>query len=129
MRSPGTSSYGEQRTGQTSVLREVHRRAAVERQRVVVDLRPTNAQVAAPESFIRHALFASVEEIQSRLDARDPDWYVAWRRRAYLRHALPADGDLLIAGLALAAEPAGPLDPVILSTISASCASSSTMPG
>jgi hypothetical protein len=106
---------GERRSGRTSTLQEVARRASEERGRVAVRLRPTGAQFATDGAFLRHLLMASVEAVAARYGDPKPDWYVAWRERVYLgSRGRVTPRDVLGSALVFAAQPAGEIDPVVV---------------
>jgi hypothetical protein len=106
---------GQARSGRTSTLREVARRAQAERGRLVVRLRPSAAQTSHADAFLRHLLVAAVEEVAAASPNGKPDWHAAWRERVYLRNRGPVtDGDQLSTGLVLAADPGAELDAVLV---------------
>jgi hypothetical protein len=106
---------GEQRSGRSTVLLEVGRRAAAERGRLVVWLRTGESMAWLRRELIRHLLTATVEAIADAASAASAAWYQAWRDRVYLRDRSPAnDRDLLSSALMLAVDPEAEIDrPVV----------------
>jgi tetratricopeptide (TPR) repeat protein len=104
---------GDERSGRTTVLLEVARRAEVDRNRLVVSVR-CGDDVLDEAAFIRRLLLAIVETLARHADGV-PDWYLAWRDRVYLRNAEPStERDVLSSALALAVNPTGTVDDVLL---------------
>jgi hypothetical protein len=104
---------GEARSGRSSVLTEVARPAADERERLVVWLRG-DAEVFCANTLARHLLTAVVESLADRVGTAAP-WYLAWRNRVYLRDRGPSTNqDLLSSALVLASNPEAEIDRAIV---------------
>jgi hypothetical protein len=105
---------GEARSGRSSVLVEVARRAAEERERLVVWLRG-DAEVFRPDTLARHLLTAIAESLADHVSSPPPPWYLAWRDRAYLRdRGASTERDLLSSALVFAGDPDAEIDRAIL---------------
>ncbi len=76
---------GGRRSGRTSVLDEVARRARAERSQLVVRLRPALDDQQSSATLMRHVLCASIETLAAEFDT-PPGWYSAWRSRTYLQN-------------------------------------------
>lgn len=106
---------GDHRTGRTSVLREVARRALDERKCLPVHLRPNAQQLSNPQSFVRHLMLSAVEAVASQSGSPPADWYLAWRERVYLGSSAPiSHRDQLASGLVFARGNEVYLDPILL---------------
>jgi hypothetical protein len=106
---------GEPRSGRSTVLVEVARRAAADRRRLVVWLRGHHDAICNRRGLARHLLTAIAEALADNAGTPAPNWYLAWRDRVYLRDRTPSTGrDLLSSALVLAADPAAEIDRVIL---------------
>lgn len=105
---------GPQRSGRTSVLLEVARRARLERARLPVWLRLPEETLPSSSSLTRHLLTAMVETMARQHPGPPPPWYSAWRDRVYLRSTAPStDSDLLGSSLILATDREGEIDPSV----------------
>ncbi|MEK6272754.1 MAG: hypothetical protein AABM42_08925 [Actinomycetota bacterium] len=110
-----TVLLGEQRSGRSTVLLEVARRAAAERGRLVVWLRGADEIPCNRQGLTRHLLTATAEALAHAADATTAPWYLAWRDRVYLRdHAPSTERDLLSSALVLSAAPEAEIDRAIL---------------
>lgn len=106
---------GEQRSGRSTVLSEVARRAAAERGRLVVWLRCPSDVGCSLRDLTRHLLTATAEVLAETIGAAATPWYLAWRDRVYLRDRCPStERDLLSSALVLARDPAAEIDRAIL---------------
>lgn len=105
---------GEQRSGRSSVLVEVGRQAAEERNRLVVWVRGAEHLSHGRKVLFRSILTAVVERLAAVEEVAADSWYQAWRDRVYLRDRSPSTTrDQLSSALLLAADPDGELDTVI----------------
>jgi hypothetical protein len=106
--------HGEARSGRSSVLAEIARRAVSERSRLVVWLRGEETRYTQ-QALLRHLLTAIIEQLRAVIGEPSPPWLLSWRNRVYLRDRRPVGAtDLLSSALVLAAEPPGILDPAIV---------------
>lgn len=106
---------GEQRSGRSSVLREVARRAAAERDRLVVSVRCGNDGGCTWPDITRRLLTGIAEALAGAAGATREPWYSAWRDRVYLRDLRPSTSqDVLSSALILASDPSGEIDHAIL---------------
>jgi hypothetical protein len=106
---------GEQRSGRSTVLLEVGRRAAAERGRLVVWLRGAEDVAWERQRLNRQLLTAIVEALAQAASAGAAPWYLAWRDRVYLRDRMPStERDVLLSSLILAADPDGEIEHTIL---------------
>ena len=104
---------GPRRSGRTTILDEVARRAKAERDSLVVTLRLFEEDLTH-SGLIRTVLGAMVEQLACLHDT-EPDWYRAWCNRVLLRDTSPMSiNDVFISGLAFAAEPLARVDPAVL---------------
>lgn len=104
---------GDERTGRTSVLQEVGRRARSERSSLVVPLRLLEDDLTT-SGLPRALLNATVESLVEDVTP-SPDWYLAWCDRVHLRDRSRAGvRDLLVSALALAADGVAVLDSAVL---------------
>jgi hypothetical protein len=95
---------GEQRSGRTSVLLEVARRAEAERDALVVALRGWHEEDISWSRLVRHLLVSVVEGLVDKRDLVRSDWYAAWRDRVYLQDRRPSsESDVLTSALVFAA--------------------------
>jgi hypothetical protein len=102
---------GEQRSGRSSVLLEVARRAATERGRLVVWLRTTDDVPWSRHRLHRQVLIAVTEALVAATKRTEADWYSAWRDRVYLGDRAPSTPrDLLSSALVFAGSPEAELD-------------------
>lgn len=121
-----TAILGEARSGRSSVLVEVARRASEERERLVVWLRGGDAGVFRSDTLARHLLIAIAESLADQVGSPPPLWYLAWRDRTYLCDRGPStERDLLSSALVLAGNPDAEID----RAISPRCGSLRAMPG
>lgn len=96
------------------MLVEVARRAAEERERLVVWLRGDH-NVFCRDTLARRLLTAIAESLADHAGSPTPPWYRAWRDRVYLSDRGPStDRDLLSSALVLAADPDAAIDRAIL---------------
>jgi hypothetical protein len=103
---------GPRRTGRTSTLKEVSRRAQSERGCLVVNLRLFEEDLTTT-GLMRTFLSAAIEQLAALHDT-EPDWYRTWCNRVLLRDQSPMGiGDLFVSGLAFAADPRATLDPAV----------------
>lgn len=106
---------GEQRSGRTSVLLEVARRAAADRNRLVVSLPAIEECAWSRAGLTRRLLTAIVESLARGMGTPSAPWYAAWRDRVYLRDRSPStERDLLSSALALAVDPNATIDHAVL---------------
>ncbi|MGA2455892.1 MAG: hypothetical protein ABSG93_20510 [Solirubrobacteraceae bacterium] len=106
---------GEPRAGRSTVLLEVARRAAAERNRLVVWLRGNEEVRGKRHRLTRHLLTAVVEALSVATGAEAAPWHLAWRDRVYLQDRSPStERDLLSSALVLAAEPNAEIDRALL---------------
>lgn len=104
---------GEQRSGGSTVMLEVARRAAAERGRLVVWLRGADDISCSWQRLTRHLVTATVEALAGATAAAP--WYLAWRDRVYLRNSSPSrERDLLSSALALAVDREAEIDRAVL---------------
>lgn len=106
--------FGDERMGRTSVLREVGRTLASERDALSVQVDLVHSDLT--RHGVARALISSVvEALVTEGTDPQPEWYRAWCDRTHLRDRSPmALRDLLVTGLALAAEPPGIIDRAVL---------------
>ncbi len=103
---------GERRSGRTSILKEVARRAQLERECLVVNLRLFDDNLTTT-GLMKTFLTAAIEQLAALHDAK-PDWYRTWCDRVLLRdQAATGVSDLFVSGLAFAADPYATLDPAV----------------
>jgi hypothetical protein len=103
---------GEARSGRTSVLEEVGRRASEECGYLVVKVQ-TGGELGRSE-FIRQLLTALVEGL-AEVVGDGAEWYGAWRDRVYLRRTSAAeDRDILSSALIYAADSTAWVDRAVL---------------
>lgn len=106
---------GEQRSGRSSVLREVARCAAAERDRLVVSIRCVSDADCNWQDLTRRVLTGITEALAGASAAPSKPWYMAWRDRVYLRDIRPStERDLLSSALVLANDPSAPIDHAVL---------------
>ena len=106
---------GEQRSGRSTVLLEVARRAAAERGRLVVFLRGTDEFHCDREGLTRQLLTATVEALANASPTPAETWYLAWRDRVYLRDRSAAtERDVLSSALCYAADADADIDRAVL---------------
>jgi hypothetical protein len=104
---------GDDRSGRTSTLMEFARRAGDDRGQMVVSLRLVEDDLTR-SGLVRALLTATVERLVQGQDPV-PDWYRAWSDRVHLRDRSPMTvRDVLVSGLAFAADSAAVLDPAVL---------------
>jgi hypothetical protein len=104
---------GTPRTGRTSTIKEVARRAEAERDSLIVRLRLFDEDLSS-SGLIRALLVAAIEQLAALHDG-EPDWYRAWSSRVLLRDQSPMGvNDVFISALAFAADPLTALDPAVL---------------
>lgn len=104
---------GPPRSGRTSLLAEVARRASEERDSLVVTIRLFEEDLTH-SGLLRTVLGAMIEQLASLYDT-EPDWYRAWCNRVLLRDTSPMSiNDVFISALAFAAEPLATVDPAVL---------------
>jgi hypothetical protein len=106
---------GEQRSGRSSVLLEVARRASADRDALIVQVDGLYEQDCRWSSFIRRLMIALVEALAGAGDAGGTPWYHAWRDRVYLRDRRPSsDEDMLLSALVLASGEDAVIDRAVL---------------
>ncbi len=106
---------GEQRSGRTSVLREVARRAADDRGRLIVPVCGLNQGTCTRQRFLRQLLTAVVEALAAASEVGHSPWYGAWRDRVYLGdRSASTERDLLSSALLYATDPESDVDPTII---------------
>jgi len=99
---------GEQRSGRSTVLLEVARRAAADRGRLMVWLRGAEDLHLDSQGLTRNLLTATAEGLAQATGAVASPWYGAWRDRVYLRDRSPStEQDVLSSALVLAVDPEG----------------------
>lgn len=106
---------GEQRSGRSTVLREVARRAAAATGHLIVPVRGLNTGVCSRQHFVKCMLLAVVDTLSRATDGSAEPWYRAWRDRVYLRDRSPcAERDLLSSALMLAADSDASIDQTLI---------------
>ena len=104
---------GDERTGRSSLLREVARRAAAERGALVVWLRLLEHDLTT--SGLQRALLNATVEALVANEEPAPDWYLAWCDRVHLRDRSASTlRDRLISSFILASDTAAGVDRAVL---------------
>jgi hypothetical protein len=104
---------GPRRSGRTSILGEVARRAHDERASLVVKLRLFEEDLTHT-GLMRTLLGATIEQLATSHET-EPDWYRAWCNRVLLRDRSPMTiNDMFMSALAFAADPLATIDPAVL---------------
>lgn len=104
---------GGERTGRTSLLQEVGRRASADRNALVVTLRLLDHDLTT--SGVQRALLNATVEALVDGEDRLPEWYLAWCDRVHLRdRSTTGIRDLLMSSLVFAADAVAIVDRAVL---------------